>query len=73
MKYITIIFLFTCCWDKEINEKKYKLNTPCIKNHIEVYIEYIYIGNNLYPQTRLKNICDCYGKADTIWQYKNNK
>jgi hypothetical protein len=68
MKYILILFLFTSCWDGEINGKKYKLHTPCIESHIEIYIENTYINNQLYTQHRFREICDCYGKTDTIWK-----
>ena len=73
MKYIIIILFFTSCWNGKINGRKYKTNTPCIKSHTEMYIENMYIDNQLYTQPRFRNICDCYGKTDTIWEQKTDK
>lgn len=70
MKYILVIILFSSCWDGEINGVKYKLHKPCIEEHTEMYIENIYINNQLYPQTKFRTVCDCYGETDTIWQNK---
>ena len=70
MKYILIIFLFCSCWDGEINGVKYKLRTPCIESHTEMYIDNIYINNQIHQQPRFRTVCDCYGKTDTIWQNK---
>jgi len=68
MKYLLIIVLFASCWDGEINGRKYKLHTPCIKSHTEMYIENTYINKQLYTQPRFREICDCYGETDTIWK-----
>jgi hypothetical protein len=70
MKYLLIIFLFTSCWDGEVNGRKYRLNTPCIKSHTVIYTTPIIIGKSVMATTQTKQVCDEYGKTDTIWQNK---
>jgi hypothetical protein len=68
VKKLFIILLFASCWDGEINGRKYRLETPCIKSHTETYLQPMHIGKTTTLQLRTKEVCDEYGKTDTIWQ-----
>lgn len=70
MKKLCIILLFASCWDGEVNGRKYRLDTPCIKSHTILIPEVRRIGNTNHVITTPKRICDVYGKTDTIWQKK---
>lgn len=62
--------LFASCWDGEINGRKYKLRTPCIKSHTETHLHPTLIGKSVMVIQRTDEVCDCYGKTDTIWKNK---
>ena len=62
--------LFASCWDGEINGRKYKLITPCIKSHTETHMRPVIIGKSIMQISQTDEVCDCYGKTDTIWKNK---
>lgn len=68
MKKLLILLLFSSCWDGEINGRKYRLKTPCIKDHVELRPMAMMVGKAVTTTLHPVVICDCYGATDTIWK-----
>jgi hypothetical protein len=64
---LSIILLFTSCWDGEINGKRYKIKWVCTSSHPVMYTTLQSVGKATIPVQHVIYECD-EGYYDTIFE-----